>query len=183
MRKNIKNIAIDNFHCCWPWFWGSKPMLTLRSSGSSSKGRSQGSLWTLHVRQVAFVVGLSITLHCLYYYQGLQLHHQWGRPAHVPWTEDFSHLLQYQHSLLGVVWQKGPGECGSQHLPGSLSSSRFAKNFQHFPLFVKVFTVLTFLGWETTSATLGWVSQGWDFVMRAVSCYSIQFDTLASYHA
>ena len=67
-------------------------------------------------------------------FKGVSLHHQWGRPAHVPWTEDFSHLLQYQHSLLGLVWQKGPRECGSQHLPGSFSSSRFAKNFQHFPL-------------------------------------------------
>ena len=117
-----------------------------------------------------------------FFFKDLSLHHQWGRPAHVPWTEDFSHLLQYQHSLLGVVRQKGPGECGSQHLPGSLSSSRFAKNFQHFPLFVKVFTVSTFLGWETISATLGWASQGWDFVIKAVSRFSILIDTLASYH-
>ena len=103
VRKKHQNIGIDNFHCCWPWFWGSKPVLTLRSSGSSSKGRSQGSLWTLHVRQVAFIVGLSITLHCLYYYQGLQLHHQWGRSANVPWAQNFSPLLQQNHSFLGLV--------------------------------------------------------------------------------
>ena len=107
-EKKHQNIAIDNFHCCWPWFWGSKPVLTLRSSGSSSKGRSQGSLWTLHVWQVAFIVGSSITLHCLYYYQGLQLHHQWGRSANVPWAQNFSPLLQQNHSFLGLVWQEGP---------------------------------------------------------------------------
>ena len=37
-------------------------MLTLRSSGSSSKSRSQGSLWTLHVWQVAFIYYFTLPL-------------------------------------------------------------------------------------------------------------------------
>ena len=38
------------------WFWGSKLLLTLRSSCPSQEGCCQGPLWALHVWQVAFTV-------------------------------------------------------------------------------------------------------------------------------
>ena len=92
-------------------------------------------------------------------------------------------VIYYNTSIPSWVWydRKAPESVAVSISPEASLLLGLPRTFNIFH-FVKVFTVLTFLGWEMTSATLGWASQGWDFVIKAVSCFSILIDTLASYH-